>query len=337
MTLDVYKVLFNNPSLYLSLDPFFVKKIKSLIIDKYRSLRKFNEQELKINYGTLKYEFREAEYHPLGRVLQIIKSIGISQKELIENIRGFRLSGSRKNRCIILPRQIAINKGFIEGYALYLAEGDTGFNGKALPRKVRFTNSKIDVIKLFIEWLNAYFPGLDFYLLVIIPFEDITDDHFITTLKKKMSLYCSVIRFRKGYYNKQIKYKVCCDNGILISLILDMEELIKEICIQDKGLASAYIRGMMIGEGTVYFNKSRYVRIEMRNRKEIKYIHSLLQLLNYDCKISLRTNRENMWSIYIGAKQLKKFFDEIGFGVHRERQYILEKAVNKKLRINQYV
>jgi len=28
--------------------------------------------------------------------------------------------------------------------------------------------------------------------------------------------------------------------------------------------------------------------------------------------------------------------DEIGFGIHEKRQAILEKAVNKKLRINQH-
>ena len=44
-----------------------------------------------------------------------------------------------------------------------------------------------------------------------------------------------------------------------------------------------------------------------------------------------------MWSIYVGAKQLKKFYDEIGFGVHEARQKILEEAVNKVLRVNQYV
>ncbi len=92
----------------------------------------------------------------------------------------------------------------------------------------------------------------------------------------------------------------------------------------------------MIGEGTVYFNKSRYVRIEMKNEKEIKYLHKLLTMLNYQCKPSLRSNRDNMWSIYIGAKQLKRFSNEIGFGAHKKRQNLLEQAASKSLRINQY-
>ena len=92
----------------------------------------------------------------------------------------------------------------------------------------------------------------------------------------------------------------------------------------------------MIGEGTAYFNKSRYVRIEMRNEKEIKYLHELLTMLGFKCKPTLRNNRHDMWSLYIGAKQLNKFAKEIGFGVHKERQNILEEGVNKILRVNQY-
>ena len=93
---------------------------------------------------------------------------------------------------------------------------------------------------------------------------------------------------------------------------------------------------MMIGEGTAYFNRSRYVRIEMRNEKEIKYLHRLLTMLGFDCKPVLRQNRESHWSLYIGAKQLDKFAKEIGFGVHQERQKILEEANQKILRVNQY-
>jgi len=93
----------------------------------------------------------------------------------------------------------------------------------------------------------------------------------------------------------------------------------------------------MAGEGTVYFNKSRYVRVEMKNEREIKYIYNLLRNLKYDCKISLRTERPRMWSVYIGAKQLEKFYKEIGFGSQQDRQNILKLAVDKRLRLNQYV
>lgn len=74
----------------------------------------------------------------------------------------------------------------------------------------------------------------------------------------------------------------------------------------------------------------------MKNEKEIKYLHKLFTLLGFKCKPSLRTTRPNMWSLYIGAKQLSKYHKLIGFGAQNKRQRILEKAVNKRLKINQY-
>ena len=145
-----------------------------------------------------------------------------------------------------------------------------------------------------------------------------------------------VVKFKEESYNKIIKYKIHFDSAVLIDLILSIENTIKEFCIKDKNLAVAYIRGMMIGEGTAYFNRSRYVRIEMRNEKDIKYLHGLLIMLGFDCTPTLRSNRHDMWSLYIGAKQLDKFTKEIGFGVHQERQKILEQGANKILRVNQY-
>lgn len=54
MILDVFKILSKHASIYVNINPFFIKKIKSLIIKNYKSLKEFNRQELKINYGTLK-------------------------------------------------------------------------------------------------------------------------------------------------------------------------------------------------------------------------------------------------------------------------------------------
>lgn len=337
MIVDTYKFLFNKPSIYISINPFLIEKIKSSIIIKYKSLKKFNEQKLKINYETLKYEFQIADYHLLTRILKILKLIGVSKKELLENIKGFRVSGSQRKEATIISRKIYLNKNFIEGYALYLAEGNTGSNGKTQPTKLRFTNSELNVIRFFIQWLITYFPFSNFYLNIILPSQKRVEKDFVKQISKNLDLKIKQIKLRKGHYNKKIKYVVCYDNAISIYLILSLEEIIKRACERNKKLAAAYIRGMMIGEGTCYFNKSRYVRIEMRNEKEIKYIYKLLKLLGYNCKLFLRSNRKDMWSTYIGAKELRKFYEEIGFGIHQKRQNILEKAINKKLRINQYV
>ena len=337
MILDTFKSLSKNSSIYVNINPFFCQKIKSLIIKNYKSLRRFNHRWLKINCGTLKWEFRKAQYHPLPRLLKIAEILKINKEEVFENIKGFRVSGSHRKNALIFPRKIRVNENFVEGYALYLAEGDSGFNGRTIPRKVRFTNSNLGVIKFFIQWLRTCFLNSDFYLNIILPPKMAINEGFVNQISERLNLNINQIKIRNDYYNKKIKYRICCDQAILIDFILNLEDTIKKLCSSSEKLAASYIRGMMIGEGTAYFNRSRYVRIEMKNEKEMKYLHKLFRMLGFACEPHLRTERENMWSIYIGAKQLKKFYDEISFGVHQERQKILEEAVNKKLRVNQYV
>ncbi|MCX6759830.1 MAG: hypothetical protein NTW46_00615 [Candidatus Nealsonbacteria bacterium] len=75
----------------------------------------------------------------------------------------------------------------------------------------------------------------------------------------------------------------------------------------------------------------------MKNKKEIEYVCCLLKKLKYKCEILFRKKRPGMFSIFIGAKQLKKFYNEIGFGQQNERNDILKLAALKQLRINQYV
>lgn len=170
-----------------------------------------------------------------------------------------------------------------------------------------------------VDWLNKYFPSLKKYIMIIKP------KNFIGELKPDFRI---PYKISEDSYHKVIKYRLCCDSAILIDLFLSLENTTKEICSKNNNFARAYIRGMMIGEGTVYNNRSRYVRIEMRNGKEIEYIHKLLVMLKYDCKIFYRTTRENMWSIYIGAKQLRKFYEEIGFGVHEKKHEKLKEAIS---------
>jgi hypothetical protein len=284
--IDVFQIVSKKPSIYVSINPHFIEKIKFLIIKNYKSLRKFNREKIKINWSNFHYAFKNARYHLLSRLFKVAKTLKLKEKEILKNIKGFRVPGSHAKEHIILPRKINI---------------------------------------------------IDFYLNVILPPETKISEDFVDRMMKELGIDGNRIKIKKDHYNKKVKYRICADNAILVDLILSLDKKIKKICLNNKKLAKAYIRGMMIGEGTAYFKKSRYVRIEMKNEKEIKHLHKLFRMLGFNCRPYLRSERKNMWSIYIGAKQLKKFYNEIGFGVHREKQKILEAAVNKKLRVNQYV
>ena len=316
--------------IHVKITDSFFNKLRNIILKEY-GIKRFGKNILRINEGTFQSEFVRNVYHPFSRILSIIKYLNIEEKELYDNILGFYHWGSHNNCDIQISRELEINEFFVEGYALYLAEGDTGFSGNKRPRHFRFTNADVNVINHMIKWINTYFPNNGSYVSVINP-----NGNEINFGEINKLINHDKIKFSEGDYNKIIKYRIYVDRAVIIDLILSIENIIKELCSKDSKLAAAYIRGMMIGEGTAYFNRSRYVRIEMKNEKEIKYLHKLLTMLGFDCKPVLRQDRKGYWSLYIGAKQLDKFAKEIGFGVHNERQRILEKGANKILRVNQY-
>lgn len=327
--IDTFDYLSQFERIHIKITDDFFNKLKHKIMNRY-GIKKLSNI-LEINSNTFMSEFRKNIYHPFYKMLKIIEFLEINKEELYINILGFYHWGSHRKNCIKIPRELDIDEFFVEGYSLYLAEGDNGSCGKNKPRKFRFTNSEPAVINHMIRWIQNHFPNNNFYVNIINPKGNEID---FRNIKKLINH--DKINLKQEDYNKIIKYKIHFDSAVLIDLILSMEATIKEICIKDSKLAAAYIRGMMIGEGTAYFNKSRYVRIEMRNEKEIKYLHKILIMLGFECNPVLRSNRHNMWSLYIGAKQLDKFAKDIGFGVHQERQQILEQGVNKVLRVNQY-
>ena len=323
---------------YVRVTDTFKQKLKNEILRKYQSLDFYSKQVLGISKSALRLQFMKQKYFNLGRLLKITSDLGISKEEIYSNILSLYAKGSNTSKEVILPKILIIDKFFVEGYALYLAEGDNGSNGKTIPRKVRLGNSQLSVHKHFIKWLKTYFPNNEFYFRIIIPYPQTLTENIIKNTINFLNLEERQIRIHRYKWQRKTGfiYITCLDSALLIDFLLSIKNTVKELCLQDNKLAASYIRGMMIGEGTAYFNKSRYVRIEMKNEEEIKYLHKLFKLLGYDCKPSLRTNRKDMWSLYIGAKQLDKFSQEIGFGIHEKRQRILEEANNKILRVNQY-
>src|SRR3989344_6237945 len=154
--------------IHIKLTDDFFNKIKNKILSEYKSISKYNKEFLRINDATLQWEFKKNAYHPFYRILKIIEILKISKEELYNNILGFYHWGSLRNY-LQIPKELKIDEFFVEGYALYLAEGDTGFSGNTRPRKFRFTNADINVINHMIKWFNKYFNELPTYIQVDIP------------------------------------------------------------------------------------------------------------------------------------------------------------------------
>ena len=326
--INIFDILSKCKRAHIKIDGGLFEDIKQKIIKKYGSITDAS-RAYGVEPATLRWEFRRNAYHPFDRILRIIADISLPKHVLYDSILGFYAWGSHRKDPIAIPRLMWVTPDLVEGFALYLAEGDNGSNGTTKPRKIRFTNANPAVIQYFMGWLDRHFNSIPYYVTIINPLgSSFSTAHWIHPS----------VRIHQTFdaYNTAVKYRVCLDSSILIDVLLGMNHSIKKLCLVYRELAAAYIRGMMAGEGTVYFNKSRYVRIEMRNPQEMVHIHQLFLILGFECKLTCRNNRHDMWSIYIGASQLKKYSELIGFGAEDARQELLMAAAHKQLQVNQY-
>ena len=175
----------------------FKKYLKNNILSKYKSLKEYHREKLDVNYRTIIAEFRLNRYFKFNRLLKIIEDFNIPRDQLYDEISALFARGSNTSKELKLNKELIIDEFFVEGYALYLAEGDNGSNGKTIPRKVRLINSEYPVLKNFQNWLDNYFPNNHYYFLIITPHNKVfTAEHY---------------NFIKDYFNlndNQIKTKV---------------------------------------------------------------------------------------------------------------------------------
>ncbi len=170
-----------------------------------------------------------------------------------------------------VPKFIPITSKFVEGVAYYIGDGRNKTSGG-----LSIVDKDISVITFFIKWLQEYFS---------------VDK---TNIK---------IKFRANYTEVFI-------NRTMLKRLFDLiKPIIKEICLVDKNFASAYLRGIMAAEGTPKFNVrscSRSVHLKMRDKNEIDYIVSLLNLLDIRSSL-LYSKSDDEWLITIsGVYELQK-------------------------------
>ncbi len=301
---------------FANVDEKFTELLKKKITTSYKSLDNYNLLFFKKERAAFRWAFRSKNGHNLQRLIKICDTLSIPYEYLRKQIIGFYSYGSH-NKPVKLPEHIRINESFVEGYALYIAEGDTGDSGTQRPRKLRLTNSEPDVINFFIIWLCSHVPGIPFYINAVIPSKSRYENNI-----DKLKIEKEKVTFSRGDYNKKIKYRICMDNAIIIiDLMLAIRTEVKKIVSIDKKLSCAYLRGLMAGEGTVYNNRSKYVRLEMKNHGEIAFAKRLFKNLDITFTFHKRSNRDGMESIYIGGKDnLKKYHELVGFGAHKKRQ-----------------
>ncbi|MFA5176130.1 MAG: LAGLIDADG family homing endonuclease [Candidatus Nanoarchaeia archaeon] len=327
MKVNLYQLIKNEKNIYVKVNPSFKNKLFEGIKTNFKTLSNYQKTKMKeIKYATISHLFNYGKYDSLQLLLKIVKDLNLDEEDIFNEIIAFRLSGSRVET--YLPRYLEIDKELVKAFSLYLAEGDTGLNGKTIPSKVRFTNSELPIILYFKKVLLNYFKQKEEnlkYYIYLPKNNNLTKTDFIKDLNTPQeNLHL--------YVDKSVtvpKYRLSLERKIILMIILKLNDLIKDLCLKDKELASAYLEGISAGEGTAYCKKMKYIRIEMKNEKEMKYISSLFKLIDINHKLYERNTRKGMWCLYISKKEnIFNFNELVSFNLCKPRQEILDNIVN---------
>jgi len=317
-------------------DEFYRVKLKDefreLLKQAMKNPREYYARKLRIPKYLFNSYFRKVcrSNPPFRKMYELCKNIGINKGKLFENIEYFTLEGCRKKRTY-LPKTIFITPEFVEGYSLYIAEGDTGISGKHKSKKMRLSSSDLPIIQFFMRWLIKYLKQRkeDFGIYIYVP-SDFIYEKFVDKISKNLGINKSQIILYKDKYVTKPKFRISIGRATIMRVFYFIEPLIKHYSSKNKSLAAAYLRGLMAGEGTVYSGKlnkalncfTKYVRLEMKNEKEVKFAGKLLKLLKIDYKLKERKDRKDHWEIYIygNRKNFSRFGELVGFGCNENRQ-----------------
>jgi hypothetical protein len=233
--------------------------------------------------------------------------------------------GSHKETTI--PRFIKVDQTLAYCLGIYAAEGDTGFNGKNKPKKLRLTNTIFSIIKYFRDnYLFKKFKQKDIRYYVYLPLKKQINKKYwyktFNTTKDRLHIY----------YDKQVtmpKIRISCERKIILDLTLQLIKIIKKISKNNQSLNVGYLQGLFDGEGTAYCKRMKYVRIEMKNLKEMKFVHKTLKLFKIKTKLKERRTRKGMYSLMISKyKNINNFNKNIGFKLVIHRQKIVKKILD---------
>ena len=185
------------------------------------------------------------------------------------------------------------------------------------------------------KWLIKYLKQRkeDFRIYIYVP-NEFNYENFTSEIARKLDINGNQIIIYRDKYVTKPKFRISIGRVTIMQIFYYIEPLIKYYSSKNKSLAAAYLRGLMAGEGTVYSGKlnkalncyTKYVRLEMKNEREVKFAGKLLKLLKIDYKLKERKDRKEHWVIYIygGKKNFSRFVKLVGFGCNENRQRKLE-------------
>jgi len=209
------------------------------------------------------------------------------------------------NSKIKLKRYILLDDLFFTGAAIYASEGTThtkNYNNDS----VSLGNSEATVINIFTAWLKSFLLG--FSLACHIDYNGKSCD------REKL------IRFWQGNLNFDINqnikinlrknlgsgllvnngvFQIRIRNTLLRTFTIKLLKINKELALQNKEWAKAYLQGLLASEGSVPKEKLKMIGIGATDQKERAFIQKLLRKLKLTYSEGINQINIHGWNSYI--------------------------------------
>jgi len=199
-----------------------------------------------------------------------------------------------------------IDKDFVKGVGYYIGDGRM----KA-PRSLSTVNQNEKVIKFFLKWLKEYFKFKlkDIKIKIKTSDPNYNEEKLKGEFSKKLGIgkqfIHSVSLKEKSKPHHHTIIDIWANNAKAKREFDSLISVVKEKCLENRGLAVEYVKGIMAAEGSPKYNlksKSRSVHLKMKNEQEIKYLGKLLnEVIGIKSSILRVKNEEGMWLITISG------------------------------------
>jgi len=199
-----------------------------------------------------------------------------------------------------------IDKDFVKGVSYYIGDGRM----KA-PRSLSTANQNEKVIKFFLEWLKEYFKFQlkDIKIKIKTSDPNYNEEKLKREFSKKLGIgkqfIHSVSLKEKSKPHHHTVIDIWANNAKAKREFDSLISVVKEKCLENRGLAIEYVKGIMAAEGSPKYNirsRSRSVHLKMKNEQEIKYLGKLLnEVIGIKSSILRVKNEEGMWLITISG------------------------------------
>jgi predicted transcriptional regulator len=291
--------------------------------------KKYTKPELVNKFGYFKrtyYSWSNGEIAPtLKVILDLVNDVGINSTELfssIESVTSFYKSGSIRLKNFKIP----FDSAFAEWFGL--VKGDGCINKKY----VDCANTKLQLALQFTSFLEKIF-GIEksqFEITLKLPIDKTEDDFKDVISSIKQNGFNRIVITEEPKFKERKRRKllfVARFNSKLLATIMSkiQNNLYSLLLNSPNDVKAAFIRGYCAAEGSV---GERRVTIAQNDAEELKFIKELLVSLGFKhVSNPERVGRGYRISIYT-KWELERFYSEIGFGMHKERNKKLKELID---------